>query len=139
MSFINVFGYEIGKKFPIYVSSEKYEKELDLLLITQGDKWHYVLIKDFNRFMYDISKNEGSKHFCKCCLQYFTTKKTLEGHIGNCLSVNGAQAVEMPSDEDRRVRFRNFHNPLKVPFVVYADFGSIVERVDNPKGIRTQY
>ena len=31
------------------ISKERYEKELDLLLIVQGENQHYVLIKDFDR------------------------------------------------------------------------------------------
>ena len=49
---INVFGYENGQAFPIYISKEKFDNQMNLLLITNEDKEHYVLIKDFNRFMY---------------------------------------------------------------------------------------
>ena len=35
---INVFGYENGLAFPIYVSGQKYEDSMDLLLLTDGDK-----------------------------------------------------------------------------------------------------
>ncbi len=48
---ISVFGYNRGKEsfpYPIYVSKEKFEDHLDLLLV---DDKHYVWIKEFNRFM----------------------------------------------------------------------------------------
>ena len=51
---ISVFGYENKEKHPIYVS--KYcceETHVDLLLIGEEGKRHYVVIKDFNTFMYD--------------------------------------------------------------------------------------
>ena len=51
----SVFGYENKGKCPIYVSKECEEKHVDLLLIGEGKKKHYVLIKYFNRFMYDHS------------------------------------------------------------------------------------
>ena len=56
---VNVFGYENGKKFPIYVSKEKYKRELNLHLIDE----HYVLVDDFNRFMFGIPKNKDRKCF----------------------------------------------------------------------------
>ena len=32
--------------FPIYMSNQKFENSMDLLLITDGDKLHYLYIKD---------------------------------------------------------------------------------------------
>ena len=48
---INVFGYENGLVYPVYVSDKNLEDCMDLLLITYGNISYYVYIKDFNRFM----------------------------------------------------------------------------------------
>ena len=61
---INVFGYEDGQPFPINISKETFEEQMNLLLITKDEKKHYVLIKDFNVFMYNQSKHKERKHFC---------------------------------------------------------------------------
>ena len=42
---INVFGYENGQPFPIHISKETFEEQMNLLLITKDEKKHYVLIK----------------------------------------------------------------------------------------------
>ena len=68
---INVFGYENGQPFPIHISKEKSEDQMNLLLITEDEKKHYVLIKDFNAFMYNQTKHTNKKHFCMYCLQCF--------------------------------------------------------------------
>ena len=47
---INVFGYENGLVFPIYVSDQKFEDSIDLFLLIDDHKLHYVYIKDFGRF-----------------------------------------------------------------------------------------
>ena len=61
---ISVFGYENKKKRPIYVLRKCCEEtHVDLLLITEKDKRHYVLIKNFNTFMYDHTLHRGRKHF----------------------------------------------------------------------------
>ena len=52
---INVFGYENDLDFPIYVSDQKFEDSVDLLLLIDDDKSHYVCIKDFDRF---VSQNK---------------------------------------------------------------------------------
>ena len=44
---INVFGYRDELVFPIYVSDQKFEDSMDLLLLIDDDKSHYVYIKDF--------------------------------------------------------------------------------------------
>ena len=45
---INVFGYEDKLVSPIYISNQTFEGSMDLLLLTDDDKSHYVYIKDFD-------------------------------------------------------------------------------------------
>ena len=52
----NVFGYENGLVFPIYVSDQTFEDSVGLLLLTDDDKLHYVYIKEFDRFMFHKTK-----------------------------------------------------------------------------------
>ena len=54
---INVFGFEDGLVFPIYVSDQKFEYSMDLLLLID-DKSDYVYIKDFDRFMFKKKKKK---------------------------------------------------------------------------------
>ena len=74
---INVFRYENGLVFPIYISEQKFEDSMDLLLLIDDDKSHYVYIKDFDRFMFHKTKNKNKKYFCKSCLQCFSSKNVL--------------------------------------------------------------
>ena len=53
---INLFAYENGLVFPIYVSDKKFEDSMDLLLLINDDKSHYVYIKDFDKFMFHKKK-----------------------------------------------------------------------------------
>ena len=48
---INVFGYENGQPFPIHISKETFEDQINILLITKDENKHYVLIKDLNAFI----------------------------------------------------------------------------------------
>ena len=81
---INVFGYENGQPFPIHISKETFEDQMNLLLITKDEKKHYVLIKDFNAFMYNQSKHKERKHFCMYCLQCFSSERILANRVNNC-------------------------------------------------------
>ena len=72
---INVFGYEDKQPYPIYVSKEKYEDHMELLLITKDENKHYVLIKDFNKFMFNQTKHKNKRHFCMYCLPVSVLKE----------------------------------------------------------------
>ena len=127
---VNVFGYELKQPYPIYVSKEKYHDHMELLMITRGENKHYVLMKDFNKFMYNQTKHKERKHFCMHCLQGFSREDVLTEHIPNCIAINGEQAIRMP-EEGENVTFRNHHKQLPAPFVIYADFEAITEKVNS--------
>ena len=126
---INVFGYENKQPYPIYVSKETYEDHIELLLVTEKENKHYVLIKDFNRFMYNQTKHEHRKHFCMHCLQCFSSERVLSNHKDICIQVNGTQAIKMPQKDNNILKFNNFHKQQPVPFVIYADFEAITEKI----------
>ena len=39
---INVFCYENGLTYPVYISKQKFENHMDLLMIDDENKSHYV-------------------------------------------------------------------------------------------------
>ena len=92
---INVYYYESKLTFPVYVSDQQFKNSVDLLQIFDGDKSHYVYINDFDRFMFHKTKNKNKKHFCRSCLQCFSSKNVLTEHKEVCLSINGAQSLRL--------------------------------------------
>ena len=126
---INVFGYESKQPFPIYISKETFEDQMNLLLITEDEKKHYVLIKDFNVFMYNQSKHKARKYFCMYCLQCFSSERVLVKHANNCLTISGARAINMPTQGENVLKLNNFHKQLPIPLVIYADFEAITKKV----------
>ena len=130
---INVFGYEEKQIYPIYISKEKFTDHMELLLITEGTKTHYVLIKDFNKLMYNQTKHKERKHFCMHCL--FRTLSELKhcNHKENCIQLNGTQAVKMPTKDNSILKFNNYHKQQPVPFVIYADFEALLQKVERGK------
>ena len=101
---VNVFGYE-NRVFALYVSKKLNEEILNVLLISNEKKSHYVFIKDFNRLMYSKTKHKDRKHFCMSCLQNFTTKEILNNHRERCLLINDTQAVKY---ETGIIKFKNY-------------------------------
>ena len=126
---VNVFGYEDKQFYPIFISKQHNKDVLNLLLITEGENQHYVLVKDFNRMMYNKINHQHRKHFCMHCLQCFSTEEILTKHNENCMVINSKQAIRMPQKGKNTLQFQNHHSQMQVPFVMYADFEAITEKV----------
>ena len=104
-----MFGYENRLVFSIYISDQKFKDSIDLLLLIDNDKSHYVYIKDFDRFMFHKTKNKNKKWFCKSCLQCFSCENVLIKHKENCLSINGKQSVKL---EKGIIKFENYFKQI---------------------------
>ena len=124
--FIDVFCYQKGLTYPVYVSDQKFHNSMDLLLVSNENKSHYVYIKDFNRFMSNKTKNKSKNYFCKYCLQCFSSKKGLIEHKENCLVINGKQSVKLNHGS---ISFKNYFKQLPVPFKIYTDFECILKGI----------
>ena len=96
------------------------EKHIDLVLIGEEGKRHYVLIKEFNTFMYDHTLDHGKKHFCIYCLQAFSTEEILKRHIKDCYKISGKQRIIMPKKSEF-VQYKNYERKIKSPFIIYVD------------------
>ena len=108
---------------------------MDLLLLIDDDKSHYMYIKDFDRFMFYKTKNKNKKWFCKSCLQCFSSESVLIKHKENCLSINGKQSVKL---EKGIIKFENYFKQIPVPFKIYADFECNLEGVESYEGSYTK-
>ena len=91
--------------FPVYISDQTFKSSIDLLLLINDDKSHYVYIKDFNTFMFHKTKNKNKKWFCKSCLQSFSSEDVLIKHRENCLSIRGQQSINL---EKGTIEFKNY-------------------------------
>ncbi|CAB3976688.1 Gastrula zinc finger [Paramuricea clavata] len=124
---ISVFGYKGKKQFyPIRNSKTKYDEHMELLLLGDNNGGnHYVLIKDVNRMLFSVSGNSNKKHFCLYCLHSCVSEESLKKHSETCISVNGTQATKLPN-EGSKIKFGHYRNSMPAPFVIYADFESML-------------
>ena len=78
---------------------------MDLFMIKDENKSNYVYIKDFNRFMYNKTKNNTKNDFCKYCLQCFSSERVLIKYKKTCIKTNGKQTVKLRSSS---IKFKNY-------------------------------
>ena len=62
------------------------------------------------------------------CLQCYYSEIDLENHNNDCIVFNGVQATVMPP-EGSKLFFKNHHKQLPAPFVIYADFEAITQKI----------
>ena len=103
---------------------------MDLLLISDENKSHYV--KNFNIFMCNKTKCKNKKHFCRYCLQCFSSKKVLTEHKEVCLKTNGKQTVKLKSGS---MKFKNYKKKIAVSFKIYADSECNVKKVKSSEKV----
>ncbi|XP_044742348.1 uncharacterized protein LOC123304849 [Chrysoperla carnea] len=130
---INVYGLSDSHivNGPLYLTREKKEKHINLLMISDGTNFHYCLIRNLSRLCSSqISKHKTSHHICDRCLQYFYEERKYIEHLELCRSINNVKIV-FPSEKDSKLKFKNYNRKLAVPFVIYSDFECILSKVDD--------
>ena len=103
-------------------------RSVNLMLITDGNKKHYVAIKSLKRLLSSQnSRHKESQHFCTNCLQGFATEISRNECYLYCKS-NKAVRIEMPVKKPM-VEYSDGQYQFKVSFMMYADFESILEPI----------
>ena len=108
-------------------------REINLLTLYEDGIRHYTAIKSLSRLL--SSKNSNTKHkqhFCMNCLQGFMQESGRDQHQVYCENKESVR-VEMPK-KGSTIEFKDGQNQFKVPFIMYADFESILKPM-GPQGL----
>lgn len=150
---INVYSIEEennNKIAPVYISDFVSDKHIPLLIMCKnsdrdesgsfGDKinnlinsvdYHFMWIKDLSRLLSkQISKRNGKIYLCHRCMNHFSTQERLNEHSIDCVKITNCRII-LPRKDNAVLKFQNYYKKERVPFVIYADFESILEKVEN--------
>ena len=120
---INLLAIE-NREIYICRKGGSYENSINLMIINN----HYVAIKSLSRLLFmQNSKHKEKEYFCMNCLQRFHQKFPRDEHMQYCLN-NESVKVEMPH-KCPIVEFCDGQYQFKVPFIMYADFESLLEPI----------
>ena len=138
---VNVFRADnSGKIFPIRLTKVKTPQMIRLLQITDEQTTHYVLITNFSKLVRSqVTKRNERHYFCDSCLHGCTSQEILDKHIDRCNRFR-AQRVTMPEKDQPgeeptgkdKLKFTKKEHQMPLPFVIYADFESVLEKVEAP-------
>ena len=105
-----------------------YDKQIILLMITNGEKWHYLTVKNLPRLLRGITSNHCGDFHCLNCFRSYRTKSKLELHKQICENHDYCKA-EMPTKGNNIIKYNHGEKSMKVLFVIYADLECIREKM----------
>ena len=124
---VNILAVE-NKKIHICRKGRDYNRIVNLMLIADVEnpnKKHYVAVKSLSRLLSkQNSKDKEAQHFCTNCLNGFESEIIRDERYEYCRSKDSVR-VEMPT-KNPIVKYPDGQYQFKVPFVIYADFESIL-------------
>ena len=110
-------------------------KQVILLIITDGEKWHYLTVKNLPGLLKGITSTHEKDFYCLNCFHSFRTKNKLESHKKICENHDYCH-VEMPTKDDNIIKYNHGEKSMKVPFIIYTDLECLLEKmstcINNP-------
>ena len=104
------------------------DKQVILLMIGNGENWHYLVVKNLSGLLRGITSNHKEDFYCLNCFCAYSTKNKLEVHKKICKNHNYCD-VEMPTKDNNTIKYNQGEKSIKLPFVVYADIECLLEKI----------
>ena len=121
-----------GKEIrPVYVSKHnlKHKNQVILLMITDGEKWHYLVVEKLSSLFKGITSNHDRDFYCLNCLHSFRTKNKLKSH-GNVCENHDYCHIEMPEENNKILKYNYGEKSIKAPFLIDVDIESLLEKIN---------
>ena len=102
------------------------DKQIILLMITNGKKWHYLTVKNLPGLLRRIASTHKEDFYCLNCFHSYRTRNKLEAHKKICENDDYCH-VEMPTKDNNIIKYNHGEKSMKLPFVIYADLECLLE------------
>ena len=104
-------------------------------MISDGQKWHYLVVKNLSRLLRGITSNHKEDFYCLNCFHSYLTENKLEAHKKICENHDYCH-VEMSTKNNNIIKYNHGEKSMKLPFVIYADLECLLEKmstcINNP-------
>ena len=120
---INIYGYEKGSVFPLFLSVNRDFKpfHVDLLLCRE----HYYLVRNLSALVSPQTKVNRRKCFiCPSCLSSHVSERKYRIHLELCR--NDCTMYQLPDSVNPHLEFSGFNNMVMAPFVIYSDLETFI-------------
>ena len=96
-----------------------HNQQIILSMITDGEKWHYLVVNNLSRLLRGITSNHNADFYCLNCFHSYRTKHKLEAHKKVCENHDYCH-VEMPIKGNNTIKYNHGEKSIKMPFTIYA-------------------
>ena len=112
------------------------ERQIILLMISDGQKWNYLVVKNLSGLLRGITSNHKEDFYCLNCFHSYRTENKLEAHKKICENHDYCH-VEMPTKNNNIIKCNHGEKSYnKLPFVIYTDLEYLLEKmstcINNP-------
>ena len=104
------------------------EKQVILLMISNGEKWHYLTVKNLSGLLRGITSNHAGDFYCLNCFCAYSTKNKLEKHK-KIYENHHYCHVEMPTKDNDIIKYNQGEKSIKMAFTIYADLECLLEKM----------
>ena len=102
--------------------------QIILLLISDSQKWHYLVVKNLPGLLRGITSNHKEDFYCLNCFHSYRTENKLESHKNICENHDYCH-VEVPTKDSNIIQYNHEKKSTKVPFVIYTDLECLLEKM----------
>ena len=104
------------------------DKQVILLMITNGEKWHYLTVKNLPGLLRGITSTHKEDFYCLNCFHSYRTKNKLEVHKKICENHNYCN-IEMSTKYNNIIKYNQGEKSIKLPFVIYVNLECLLEKM----------
>ena len=79
------------------------EKQVILLMITNGEKWHCTAVTRLSGLLRGVTGNNANHDYC---------------------------LVEMPNEDNKIIKYNQGEKSIRSPFIIYADLECLLEKIN---------
>ena len=122
--------YNTGRMHLAYKSKHNLtrEKQVILLMITDGEKWHYRAVKRLSGLLRGVTCNNNGDFYCLNCFHSYKTENKLDKHKKICENHDYCH-VEMPNEDNKIIKYNQGEKSIRPPFILYADLECLLEKI----------
>ena len=127
---LNILFIQHNTKTRVAYRSEynsKCKKQVILLMITDGKKWHYLAITNLSALLQGKSSNHHEDFYCLNCFNSYTTKNKLREHE-EIWNIHDSCHIEMPKWVEKILKYNPREKLSKAPFAIYLDLECLLKK-----------
>ena len=110
--------------------NNKRKKQVILLMISDGKKYHYLAVTNLSGLLQGNSSNHEGDFYCLNCFNSYTTKNKLKEHEEICNNHDSCH-IEIPDWVNKILKHNPGEKSLKKPFTIYLDLECILKKLQS--------